>query len=142
MNPDGTINENGGPFAGHGPRGGQEGVADRLDAEGLLGEGANTRQGRAHCDRCGGRDRAVLSEQCGAPCRSWQGRHRGVEDGEITVYPIPGVGDHPLAGNIHDWNVSRQMWGDTHPRWYGPRGRSSPAKSQPAKASSRKKTSG
>src|SRR3712207_6883062 len=46
--------------------------------------------------------------------------------GEITVYPDSWRRETiRWLENIHDWNVSRQLWwGHRIPVWYGPGGRS------------------
>jgi valyl-tRNA synthetase len=63
MNPDGTINENGGPFAGMSREEARKAVVERLDEEGLLGEVRDYPHRVGHCERCGAVIEPWLSEQ-------------------------------------------------------------------------------
>ena len=63
LNPDGTINENGGPFKGMTREEARTDLVERLDEEGLLGEVREYRHRVGHCDRCGAVIEPWLSEQ-------------------------------------------------------------------------------
>ena len=125
MNPDGTINENGGPFAGMGREEARSAVAARLDEEGLLGEVRDYPHRVGHCDRCGAVIEPWLSEQWWCSMRELaEPAIEALKNNEITVYPDSWRRETiRWLENIHDWNVSRQLWwGHRIPVWYGPDG--------------------
>src|SRR5215217_7672591 len=63
MNPDGTINDAGGPFEGMTREEARTALVVGLDEEGLLGEVRAYRHRVGHCDRCGAVIEPWLSEQ-------------------------------------------------------------------------------
>jgi valyl-tRNA synthetase len=125
LNPDATINENGTGFAGMDRLEARKVLAERLSETGLLGEVREYRHRVGHCDRCGTVIEPWLSEQWWV---SMEGLARpaieALENGEITVYPDSWRRETiRWLENIHDWNVSRQLWwGHRIPVWYGPDG--------------------
>jgi len=125
MNPDGKINENGGPFAGMEREEARKAVAGRLDEVGLLGEVRDYPHRVGHCDRCGAVIEPWLSEQWWCSMKELaEPAIQALENKDITVYPDSWRRETiRWLENIHDWNVSRQLWwGHRIPIWYGPEG--------------------
>jgi valyl-tRNA synthetase len=125
MNPDGTISENGGPFAGMDREEARKAVAAGLDEHRLLGEVRDYQHRVGHCDRCGAVIEPWLSEQWWVSMRELaEPAIRALENKDITVYPDSWRRETiRWLENIHDWNVSRQLWwGHRIPVWYGPDG--------------------
>jgi len=125
MNSDGKINENGGPFAGMEREEARKAVAGRLDEEGLLGEVRDYPHRVGHCDRCGAVIEPWLSEQWWCSMKELaEPAIQALENKDITVYPDSWRRETiRWLENIHDWNVSRQLWwGHRIPVWYGPEG--------------------
>ncbi|HKZ26725.1 MAG TPA: valine--tRNA ligase [Rubrobacteraceae bacterium] len=125
LNPDGTINENGGPFAGMTREEARTALVARLDEEGLLGGVEEYRHRVGHCDRCGAVIEPWLSEQWWVSMKELaEPAIEALRSGEITVYPDSWRRETiRWLENIHDWNVSRQLWwGHRIPVWYGPDG--------------------
>jgi len=134
LNPDGTINGNGAGFAGTDRMDARRAVAERLGELGLLGEVREYRHRVGHCDRCGTIIEPWLSEQW------WVAMGRlalpaieALEKEEIRVYPDSWRRETTRwLENIHDWNVSRQLWwGHRIPVWYGPDGEVVASKESP-----------
>jgi valyl-tRNA synthetase len=134
MNPDGTINENGGPFAGMSREEARKAVVERLDEEGLLGEVRDYPHRVGHCDRCGAVIEPWLSEQWWISMQELaEPAIEALKNREITVYPDSWRRETiRWLENIHDWNVSRQLWwGHRIPVWYGPDGEVVASKESP-----------
>jgi valyl-tRNA synthetase len=134
LNPDGTINENGGPFAGLHREEARRAVVTRLGEEGLLGPVRDYQHRVGHCDRCGAVIEPWLSEQwwC-AMGELAEPAIRALKNREITVYPDSWRRETiRWLEDIHDWNVSRQLWwGHRIPVWYGPEGEIVASKESP-----------
>jgi len=134
MNPDGTINEHGGPFAGMDREDARRAVAARLSEAGLLGEVRDYPHRVGHCDRCGTVIEPWLSEQWWMSMRDLAGPAiQALKNKDITVYPDSWRRESiRWLENIHDWNVSRQLWwGHRIPVWYGPGGKVVASKESP-----------
>ena len=134
LNPDGTINENGGPFAGMTREETRTALADRLDAEGLLGEVREYKHRVGHCDRCGAVIEPWLSEQWWVSMQKLaEPAIETLKSGRITVYPDSWRRETiRWLENLQDWNVSRQLWwGHRIPIWYAPGGEVVAAKESP-----------
>jgi len=134
LNPDGTINENGGRFAGLDRGEAREAVVRALAEEGLLGEVRDHTHRVGHCDRCGTVIEPWLTEQWWISMRELaRPAIEALEKGEITVYPDSWRRETiRWLKNIQDWNVSRQLWwGHRIPIWYGPDGEVVAAKEPP-----------
>jgi valyl-tRNA synthetase len=134
LNPDGTINANGGPFEGRSRAAGRAAVVERLDEEGLLGEIRDYTFRVGHCDRCGTVIEPWLSEQWWVSMKKLaEPAIEALQTRRITVYPDSWRRETiRWLENIHDWNVSRQLWwGHRIPVWYGPDGEVVASKESP-----------
>jgi valyl-tRNA synthetase len=134
LNPDGTINETGGPFAGMSREDARAAVVARLDELGLLGEVRDYRYRVGHCDRCGTVIEPWLTEQWWISMRELaEPAIEVLRKREIVVYPDTWRRETiRWLENIHDWNVSRQLWwGHRIPVWYGPNGEVVASKESP-----------
>ena len=134
LNPEGTINENGGPFAGMTREEARNALVEQLDEEGLLGEVREYRHRVGHCDRCGAVIEPWLSEQWWLSMRELAGPAvEALKNEQVTVYPDSWRRETVRwLENLQDWNVSRQLWwGHRIPVWYGPNGEVFAAKESP-----------
>jgi valyl-tRNA synthetase len=134
MNPDGTINDAGGPFEGMSREEAREAVVKELDAFGLLGGVRPYAFRVGHCDRCGAVIEPWLSEQWWCSMRPLaEPAIDELKVGKITVYPDSWRRETiRWLENIRDWNVSRQLWwGQRIPVWYGPDGEVVASKESP-----------
>lgn len=134
MNPDGTINENGGPFAGMSREEARTAVVGGLEEDGLLAEVKDYVHRVGHCDRCGAVIEPWLSEQWWVAMRELaEPAIEALKSGEIQVYPDSWRRETiRWLENLQDWNVSRQLWwGHRIPVWYGPDGEVKASKESP-----------
>ena len=134
MNPDGTINENGGPFAGMSREDARTAVMSRLEEEGLLAEVKDYVHRVGHCDRCGAVIEPWLSEQWWVSMKELaEPAIAALKNEEIQVYPDSWRRETiRWLENLQDWNVSRQLWwGHRIPVWYGPDGEVVASKESP-----------
>jgi valyl-tRNA synthetase len=134
LEPDGTINAYGGPFEGMSREDARKAVVARLSEEGLLGEVRDYPHRVGHCDRCGAVIEPWLSEQWWISMKELaEPAIEALKNTEITVYPDSWRRETiRWLENIHDWNVSRQLWwGHRIPVWYGPEGEVVASKESP-----------
>ena len=134
MNPDGTINAYGGPFAGMSREDARTAVVDRLEEEGLLAEVKDYVHRVGHCDRCGAVIEPWLSEQWWVSMKELaEPAIEALKNEEIQVYPDSWRRETiRWLENLQDWNVSRQLWwGHRIPVWYGPNGEVKASKESP-----------
>jgi len=134
LNPDGTINENGGPFEGMSREAARSAIVEKLSEQGLLGEVRPHRYRLGHCDRCGAVVEPWLSEQWWISMRELAAPAiEALKRTEITVHPDSWRRETiRWLENLQDWNVSRQLWwGHRIPVWYGPDGKVVASKESP-----------
>ncbi|MDQ3238226.1 MAG: valine--tRNA ligase, partial [Actinomycetota bacterium] len=134
LNPDGTINENGAQFVGMSREEARQGVTQALAEQNLLGEVTDYAFRVGHCDRCGAVIEPWLSEQWWVSMKELaEPAIEALREGRITVYPDSWRRETiRWLENIHDWNVSRQLWwGHRVPVWYGVDGEMVASKESP-----------
>jgi valyl-tRNA synthetase len=134
LNLDGTLNAQGGPFAGLDRKRARTAVKKALDDKGLA------RGSKPHiltlpkCQRSGGVVEPMISTQWFLKMESMaKAAQDAVEQGKTEIVPVEWkkTYDHFL-GNIQDWCVSRQLWwGHQIPAWHGPNGEIKVAREQP-----------
>ncbi|MGC9529146.1 MAG: valine--tRNA ligase [Candidatus Bipolaricaulaceae bacterium] len=123
---DGTINENGGPFAGMDRYQARQALVDRLREEGLLERVVPYRHSVGHCQRCGTTVEPIISTQWFVRMEPLaEPAIRAVRDGHIQFVPPRWAKLYfDWLENIRDWCISRQLWwGHRIPAWYGPDGK-------------------
>ncbi len=123
LNGDGTINENGGPFAGMDRFRAREALVERLRAEGLLEKIVPYRHAVGHCQRCRTMVEPRLSVQWFVRTKPLaEPALRVVQEGKIRFIPERWTKVYfDWLTNIRDWCISRQLWwGHRIPAWYGP----------------------
>ncbi len=134
LNLDGTLNANGGPFAGMDRKDARRAVKKALAEKGLA------RGARPHvltlprCQRSGGVVEPMISTQWFLAMGGMAERAiDAVRSGKMEIIPAEWVKtyDHFLE-NIQDWCVSRQLWwGHQIPAWHGPDGKIVVARERP-----------
>jgi valyl-tRNA synthetase len=134
LNPDGTMSSSGAQFEGMSREDTRKAVVERLRERGLLGEVKDYRHRVGHCDRCGTVIEPWLSEQWWISMRKLAEPAREIlKERSITVYPDSWRREMiRWLENLHDWNISRQLWwGQRIPVWYGPGGEVVASKKSP-----------
>lgn len=125
LNGDGTINENGGPFAGLDRFQAREALVERLRAEGLLEKIVPHRHSVGHCQRCRTMVEPRISLQWFVRMKPLaEPAIQVVRNGKIRFIPERWTKVYfDWLENIRDWCISRQLWwGHRIPAWYGPDG--------------------
>jgi valyl-tRNA synthetase len=131
---DGRMNEEAGEFAGLSQEEAEEGIVERLRADGLVEKQEPYRHSVGHCDRCGTRIEPLITlqwwcdmEQLAAPAIDV------VRDGRVRFYPARYTDVYlNWMENIRPWCVSRQLWwGHRIPVWYCPDGHTTAAETEP-----------
>jgi valyl-tRNA synthetase len=125
LNPDGTINENGGPFAGLDRFVAREEIVKRLKADGLLEKVIPYRHAIGHCQRCRTRVEPRMSTQWFVRMKPLaEPAIEAVRSGRIQFVPERWAKVYyDWLEGIRDWCISRQLWwGHRIPAWYGPDG--------------------
>lgn len=120
MNSDGTVNENGGSFAGLRMSKAREKVVEQLDALGLLLKVEDREIELKHSDRSKTPIEPWLADQWFVKMdRLAQSAMDAVSDGRVKIYP-PRYANGYLdwLGEKRDWPVGRQLWwGHQIPIW-------------------------
>jgi valyl-tRNA synthetase len=113
LNPDATINENGGPFAGMDRFEARKAVLDRLRADGLIeAEERPFVQSVGHCYRSGTQVEPWLSEQWFVTVEPLaRAALDAVRDGRTRFVPSRYERMYrDWMENLRDWCISRQLW--------------------------------
>ncbi len=121
LNPDGTLNDNAGPYAGMPNTEARWRIVEQLDREGYLVRVEDYRHSVGRCQRCGTVVEPMISKQWFVKMEplarpaievARNGTVRFVPERFTSVYL------HWLE-NVRDWCISRQLWwGHRIPVWY------------------------
>ena len=134
LNLDGTLNAEGGPFAGLDRKRARTAVKKALDEKGLARGSKPHTLTLPKCERSGGVVEPMISTQWFCKMKGMADEAmKAVEDGRTQIIPEEWkkTYDHFL-GNIQDWCISRQLWwGHPIPAWHGPNGEIVVARTKP-----------
>jgi valyl-tRNA synthetase len=134
FNLDGTMNENGGPFAGLDRKRARTAVKKALDEKGLARGAKPHVLTLPRCQRSGGVVEPMISTQWFTKMKDMADEAvKAVRDGRTQIIPEEWqkTYEHFLL-NIQDWCISRQLWwGHQIPAWHGPNGEIKVARTRP-----------
>jgi len=123
LNPDGTLNENAGPYAGLTMKQARQRVVEDLDSQGLLGDVEDREIDLAHSDRSKTPIEPYLADQWFVKMdRLAQSAMDAVTDGRVKIVPARyAKGYLDWLGEKRDWCIGRQLWwGHRVPVWHPP----------------------
>lgn len=135
FNLDGTLNEQGGEFAGMDRKRARTAVKKALDEKGLARGSKPHTLSLPRCQRSGGVVEPMISTQWFCNMQQMAADAlQAVKDGRTQIIPEEWTKtyDHFLR-NIQEWCISRQLWwGHSIPAWHGPNGEIRVARERPA----------
>jgi len=132
MNPDASINEQGGKYKGLDRFEARKRILADLEASGLLEKIEDHKNAVGHCYRCDTIVEPYLSKQWFVKMKPLgQPALEAVQKGEIRIHPAHWSKVYTnWMEEIHDWCISRQIWwGHQIPVWYDKEGNYFVAKS-------------
>ncbi|MBI2872489.1 MAG: valine--tRNA ligase [Chloroflexi bacterium] len=121
MNPDGTMNQEAGPYAGYERYACRDAILEQLEREGLLEKVEPWEHAVGHCQRCDTVVEPMVSKQWFVKAGPLAERAiQAVVDGRIRIIPERFVRVYlNWMESIRDWCISRQLWwGHRIPVWY------------------------
>ncbi len=121
LNPDATMNENAGPYAGLDRFACRQAILSDLEKDGLLVKAEPYSHSVGHCQRCQTVIEPLASKQWFIKTQSLaQPAINAVVDERITIIPQHFTKVYlNWMENIRDWCISRQLWwGHRIPVWY------------------------
>ncbi len=136
MNPNATINANGGPYKGMDRYVARTKIVEQLEREGLLDHVEDYAISLGRCQRCDTVVEPLISTQWFVKAKPLAlPAIRAVKSGKIKIVPARfNKTYYQWMNNIRDWCISRQLWwGHRIPVWYCEHGHPTCARTDPDK---------